>query len=75
MKAAGASSKELNHYISEHSPYQAQVLGDSEGAELHSGQGAGLIKSVESAAEVIRGIASTIHSHLDGLKHKLTDFL
>ena len=75
MKAAGASSEELNNYINEHSPYHAQVLGDSEGAELHCGQGGSLITDVESAAEVIQGITSTIHSHLEELKHKLNNFL
>ena len=75
MKAAGASSEELNDYVNEHSQYHAQVPGDAEGAEICCGQVAGLITGVESAAEVIEGIVNTMQSYLDGLKHRLTDFL
>jgi enoyl-[acyl-carrier protein] reductase II len=52
-KAAGASSEELKWFEDQHSPYHAQVLGDSEGAEISCGQAAGSIKSILGAAEII----------------------
>ena len=75
MKAAGASWRELSIFLSEHSPYNAQVLGDFEGSEVHAGQVAGLITSVVSASEVIQDIVNAMNSSLEELKHKLADFL
>jgi len=75
MKETGASPQELRDYLNNHSPYNAIVLGDSEGSEVHSGQVAGLIRSVESAAEVIQDIANAMSASTDELKHKLTCFL
>jgi len=75
MKTAGASSKELNDFLNEHSQYNAQILGDFEGSEICCGQIAGLITSVVSAADVIQDIVNAMHSGLEGLKHKLIDFL
>lgn len=74
MKAAGASSLELNNFLNEHSQYHSQVLGDAEGSEICCGQVAGLISSVSSAAEVIQSIANSMDSHFNTLKQKLSDF-
>ena len=75
MKAEGASLKELNHFLSGHSQYQAQHLGDAEGAEICCGQGAGLISGVETANEVIQSIVHNIRSRFHELKEKLAVFL
>ncbi|MDD5038840.1 MAG: nitronate monooxygenase [Dehalococcoidales bacterium] len=74
MKAAGASSKILQEFLNEHSPYQAQVLGDFDGAELHSGQVAGLINSVITAAEVVQGIVNEISPKVAELHQKMSVF-
>ncbi len=75
MKAAGASSQELNEFLDGHSQYYAQHLGDTEGAEICCGQVAGLITSVKTAREVVQDIVSGIDSSLEELKRKLVDFL
>lgn len=75
MKAAGASQKELNDYINEHSQYHAQVLGNSESAEICCSQVAGLIASIVSAAEVIQGITKEVPIELAVLQRKLTPLL
>jgi NAD(P)H-dependent flavin oxidoreductase YrpB (nitropropane dioxygenase family) len=74
MKAGGASQKELNEFLSVHSQYQSQHLGDSEGAEICCGQVAGLISGVEPASEVIQSIVHNIGSCFDELKGKLRAF-
>jgi len=56
MRAAGASSRELNDFINEHSQYHAQALGDAEGSELCCGQVAGMITEIVSAGEIVRRI-------------------
>lgn len=72
MRAAGASSQELNEFIKKRSQYHAQALGDAERSELCCGQVAGLISGVESAAEVIQDIVNRMHPCLEELKHKLS---
>jgi NAD(P)H-dependent flavin oxidoreductase YrpB (nitropropane dioxygenase family) len=74
MRTAGATPKEQNDFLDEHSQYHAQVLGDSEGAEICCGQVAGGISSVIGAAEVIREIATGIHPSLEVLQHRLSPF-
>jgi enoyl-[acyl-carrier protein] reductase II len=74
MKAAGASSEELENYINEHSQYHAQSLGKADEAEVCCGQVAGLINEVKSAGEVMNDIVENISSHFEVLKHKLVDF-
>lgn len=75
MKAGGASLKELNDFLSDHSQYHAQHLGDAEGAEICCGQVAGLISRVETANDVVQSIVNGISSRFDELKEKLTVFL
>ncbi|HSR12084.1 MAG TPA: nitronate monooxygenase [Thermodesulfobacteriota bacterium] len=74
MKAAGASWKELMAYHGGHSQFHSQHLGDAEGSELCCGQGAGLIKDVESAEEVVRRIADTIKLRFESLKESVAVF-
>lgn len=74
LKAAGASSQILKDFLNQHSPFQAQVLGDYNGSELHSGQVAGLIKSVITASEVVQGIVSEISPKVEELRRKTSVF-
>jgi enoyl-[acyl-carrier protein] reductase II len=74
MKQAGATQQELQNYLNEHSPYQAQVKGDSDGGELHSGQVAGLIKSVISAGEIIEGIVNGVPFQAEELRQNISVF-
>ena len=71
MREAGASAEELNDFINEFSQFRSQVLGDVENSEVSSGQVAGLITGVISAAEVIQGIVNGIPSLFDELRTKL----
>jgi enoyl-[acyl-carrier protein] reductase II len=75
MREAGASSKELDDFINEHSQYIAQVLGDAESSEVCCGQVAGLIKDVVTVAKVIEDITSRMLITQEELKHKLTGFI
>jgi NAD(P)H-dependent flavin oxidoreductase YrpB (nitropropane dioxygenase family) len=75
MKATGASSKDLNAFLGDHSQYHSQHLGKAEAAEICCGQGAGLIKEVESAEEVIQNITNSIKSRFDDLEKKVSIFL
>jgi NAD(P)H-dependent flavin oxidoreductase YrpB (nitropropane dioxygenase family) len=75
MKAGGASPKELNDFLSRHSQYDAQHMGDAEGAEIGCGQVAALIKGAESAQEVIQGIVNNLGTRLEELKERLRAFL
>ncbi|MBI4297923.1 MAG: nitronate monooxygenase [Chloroflexi bacterium] len=75
MKAAGTSPKELNDFISEHSQYRAQVLGDFDGSEVFCGQSAGLMRSVLSAAQVVQEMMEGVHPTLEALQGKLSAFL
>ena len=64
----------LLDFIDEHSPYKAQVLGDYDGSELHSGQVAGLIKSVVTTSEVVQGIVNEISPKVEELHLKSSIF-
>jgi NAD(P)H-dependent flavin oxidoreductase YrpB (nitropropane dioxygenase family) len=46
-----------------------------EDAEVSCGQVAGLINSVESAREIVEGIARDMNTRLEDLKEKMTEFL
>jgi len=75
MRAAGASPEELRHYLSEHSQYHAQHLGQVDGAEICCGQVAGLITEVQGAGEVMADIVGNINARFDALRQKLAGFL
>ena len=53
MEIAGASIEELTDFHNQHSLYFAQLSGNTENYEIMCGQGAGLIKDVPSASEII----------------------
>jgi len=74
MKAAGATQKELNDYLNEHSQYHAQIQGRSEDAEICCGQVAALIERIQSAAEVMQDITRGVPTTLEALQRKLSVF-
>jgi NAD(P)H-dependent flavin oxidoreductase YrpB (nitropropane dioxygenase family) len=74
MKAAGASAEELRQYHSEHDQYNAQHLGDADGAEICCGQIAGLIKEIDSAGKIMKDIVGKINSRFEELKASLQAF-
>jgi NAD(P)H-dependent flavin oxidoreductase YrpB (nitropropane dioxygenase family) len=74
MKEGGASPRELIDFLGSHSQYHAQHLGDAQGAEICCGQAVGLIRTVETADEVVRGVVANIGSCFEALRKKLTAF-
>ncbi|UCH23382.1 MAG: nitronate monooxygenase [Deltaproteobacteria bacterium] len=69
-----AGSKESDDFSREHSPYHSLVLGDCENAEIPCGQGAGLIGSLVSTAELIQGIVNEIPHTLKRVQDRLISF-
>ena len=74
MKEAGTSSQELNEFLEEHASNQAFVQGDVNNSEIYCGQAAGLVKGVESAAEVIQNITSQMILRFEEMKSRLMNF-
>ena len=74
IRAAGATSEELNTYLNEHSQYRSQHLGEADEAEICCGQVAGLISEVEGAEEVMNNVVDNISARFEELKRKLSDF-
>jgi enoyl-[acyl-carrier protein] reductase II len=75
MKLAGSSPEELNNYLKQHSQYQAQQLGQAEGAEICCGQVAGLISEVQSVHEVMGDVLENLSGRFEELKRSLAGFL
>ena len=73
-RAAGSSQEELNDYLDGHSQYHSQHLGQVEDAELCCGQVAGLIKSIESAQDIVEDIAKDMNARFKDLEKKMTMF-
>ena len=74
MKMSGASSKDLNAYLDEHSQYRAQFIGDADQGEICCGQIAALISEVKTARAVMDDIVGTIRSRFEELRLNLADF-
>jgi enoyl-[acyl-carrier protein] reductase II len=74
LQKAGASREQLNQYLDEHSPYQAQHLGDAESAEIHCGQAAGLIQDIPPAANLIESIIADLKKHFAVLEEEVRVF-
>lgn len=74
MRTAGSSQEELNDYLDGHSQYHSQHLGQVEDAELCCGQVAGLIKSIESAEDIVEDIAKDMNTRFKDLEKKMTMF-
>jgi len=75
MRTAGASSEDLSRYLSEHSQYHAQHLGEADTAEICCGQVAGLITEVKGAGDVMAGIVGAIGARFEELKQRIAGFL
>jgi len=74
MQESGASSEQLNQYLEEHSPYQAQHLGEATHAEIHCGQGAGLIHDIPPAAKLIESIIADLKKSFAALEEQVRAF-
>jgi enoyl-[acyl-carrier protein] reductase II len=74
LQEPGASNEKLNQFLEEHSPYQAQHLGDAANAEIHCGQAAGLIQDIPPAAELIESIIAGLKKHFAVLEEQVRAF-
>jgi enoyl-[acyl-carrier protein] reductase II len=75
LKLSGAGPDDLNHYLRQHSQYQAQQLGQADAAEICCGQVAGLINEVQTAGDVMNDILTNLSGRFDELKRRLADFM
>jgi enoyl-[acyl-carrier protein] reductase II len=75
MSSSGASTDELEQFLADHSQYHSQFLGQAEHAEICCGQVASLIKSIESAGEIIKAMVEDARVEKDALMQKLGPFL
>jgi enoyl-[acyl-carrier protein] reductase II len=74
LQGSGASREQLNQYLEEHGPYQAQHLGDAESAEIHCGQAAGLIQDIPPAKKLIESIIANLKKHFAALEEQMRMF-
>lgn len=74
MAEAGAIVDDLEQFLADHSQYHAQFLGDANHAEICCGQVASLIRSIESAENIISGMAENVHVQIEKLMEKLEPF-
>ena len=71
MKEAGATRADLKGFLSGHSQYHAQSLGDVEGSEICCGQVAGLISRMARAVDIIRAVTKGARASYKELGNKL----
>jgi len=74
LQQSGASTEQLNQYLEEHSPYQAQHLGEAGDAEIHCGQVAGLIHDIPSATKLIESIIADLKKRFATLEEQIGVF-
>jgi enoyl-[acyl-carrier protein] reductase II len=74
LQQSGASTEQLKQYLEEHSPYQAQHLGEAGEAEIHCGQVAGLIHDIPSATELIESIIADLKKRFATLEEQMGVF-
>ena len=74
LQKSGASAKQLSQYLEEHSPYQAQHLGEVGAAEIHCGQVAGLINDIPPAAKLIESIIADLKKRFAVLEKQMGVF-
>ena len=74
LQESGASSEQLMQYLEEHSPYQAQHLGDAASAEIHCGQVAGLIHDIPPAKNLILSIMADLKKRFAALEEQIGSF-
>lgn len=75
MGTSGASMDEMESFLADHSQYHSQSLGQAEHAEICCGQVASLIKSIESAGDIVKGMVEDVLVQKDVLMEKLGSFL
>jgi NAD(P)H-dependent flavin oxidoreductase YrpB (nitropropane dioxygenase family) len=75
MESSGASTDELENFLADHSQFHSQSLGQAEHAEICCGQVASLIKSMESAGDILKGMVEDAPIQKDALMDKLGSFL
>jgi len=74
LQKSGASTEQLTKYLKEHSDYQAQRLGQVEGAEIYCGQVASLINDIPPAAELIESIITDLKKRFAALEEQMRLF-
>jgi len=74
LQKSGASTEQLSQYLEEHSPYQAQHLGEAEDAEIHCGQVAGLINDIPPATKLIESIITDLKKRFAALEEQMGVF-
>jgi enoyl-[acyl-carrier protein] reductase II len=74
LQEAGVSREQLNQYLEEHSPYQAQHLGDAGNAEIHCGQAAGLIQDIPPVAKLVKSIIADLKKRFAALEEQIRMF-
>ena len=74
LQKSGASAKQLSQYLEEHSPYQAQHLGEVGAAEIHCGQVVGLINDIPPAAKLIESIIADLKKRFAVLEKQMGVF-
>jgi enoyl-[acyl-carrier protein] reductase II len=74
LQKSGASTEQISQYLEEHSPYQAQHLGEAEDAEIHCGQVAGFINDILPAAKLIESIIADLKKRFAALEEQMGVF-
>jgi len=74
MDSSGASIEELEQFLADHSQYHSQFMGQAERAEICCGQVASLVKSIESAGDIIKGMVEDTRVQKNALMQKLGPF-
>jgi enoyl-[acyl-carrier protein] reductase II len=67
---SGASDDSLNAFLSDHSQYHSQHLGEADEAEICCGQVAGLINGIERAGDIIAKMVAEAALQIETLKEK-----
>jgi enoyl-[acyl-carrier protein] reductase II len=74
LKQSGASAEQINQYLEEHNPYHAQHLGEAVDAEIHCGQGAGIINDIPPATKLIESIIADLKKRFAALEEQIRVF-
>lgn len=74
LQKSCASTEQLNQYLQEHGPYQAQHLGEAGDAEIHCGQVAGLINDIPTATKLIESIIADLKKRFAALEEQMGVF-
>jgi len=75
MRAAGAGVQALKDYLSAHSQYHSQHLGQAERAEICCGQVAGLISEIPGAGDLMTELVESLGARFEELRARLAGLL